>query len=120
MYRNQVEFRFNGLRRAGAGLIQAVALALAMTMAIPGRAAESRAIKLRIPPAYPELAKRMKISGEVKLAVTVDADGKVTDVKPVSGNRMLSVAAEDAVRRWKFESGAGVATVEVSVNFALQ
>jgi outer membrane biosynthesis protein TonB len=50
----------------------------------------------------------------------VDADGKVTDVKPVSGNRMLSVAAEDAVRRWKFESGAGVATVEVSVNFALQ
>jgi outer membrane biosynthesis protein TonB len=27
-------------------------------------------------------------------------------------------AAEDAVRKWKFEPGAGASTVEVSLNFA--
>jgi outer membrane biosynthesis protein TonB len=32
---------------------------------------------------------------------------------------MLAVAAEDAVRRWRFEPGPGVSTVEVSLNFAL-
>jgi outer membrane biosynthesis protein TonB len=32
---------------------------------------------------------------------------------------MLSVAAEEAVRKWRFEPGAGVSTVDVSLNFAL-
>jgi TonB family protein len=62
----------------------------------------------------------MRVEGVVKLSVTVDAEGKVLDVKTVSGNHMLSIAAEDSVRRWKFEAGAGVSTVEVSMNFALQ
>ncbi len=61
----------------------------------------------------------MRISGEVKLEATVDAQGKVKDVKAVSGNHMLEVAAEDAVRQWKFEPGDGDATVVVAVNFAL-
>jgi TonB family protein len=49
----------------------------------------------------------------------VDAAGKVTDVKTLSGNRMLSTAAEDAVRKWKFETGPGSFTVDVSISFAL-
>jgi TonB family protein len=109
-------FRSSRLRRSGVRMIYAAVLVLAL--AIPA-SAEERAIKSRVAPVYPEIAKRMRITGEVKLAVTVDADGKVTDVKQVSGNRSLSQAAEDAVRKWKFESGAGVATVEVSLNFSL-
>jgi TonB family protein len=93
--------------------------ALALTFALPS-SAEDRAVKQRVPPMYPEIAKRMRIEGVVKMSVTVDAEGKVTDVKTESGNRTLSIAAEDAVRKWKFEAGAGVATVEVSMNFALQ
>jgi TonB family protein len=49
----------------------------------------------------------------------VDAQGKVKDVKPVSGNHMLEVAAEDAVRQWKFAPGDGDAVVSVSVSFSL-
>jgi TonB family protein len=104
-------------RRVGSRLILAGALALALTMP---SGAEDRAVKQRVPPAYPEIAKRMRIEGVVKMSVTVDAEGKVTDVKTVSGNRTLSIAAEEAVRRWKFEAGASVATVDVSMNFALQ
>ncbi|MFZ1015106.1 MAG: TonB family protein [Terracidiphilus sp.] len=53
--------------------------------------AEQRAVKSRVSPVYPEVAKRMRISGVVKLEASVDPDGKVTDVKTVSGNHMLGL-----------------------------
>jgi TonB family protein len=61
----------------------------------------------------------MRITGLVKVEATVDADGKVTAVKTVTGNHALSPAAEEAVSRWKFAPGAGQATVDVDVNFSL-
>ena len=76
-------------------------------------------MKTKVPPVYPELAKRMKITGVVKVEATVDADGKVTAVKIVSGNSSLQNAAEDAVRKWKFVAGDGTDTVSVDVNFAM-
>jgi TonB family protein len=113
------EFHSTGLKHGAKWLMPLAALALLFSLSIPARAGDERAVKVRVAPAYPEIAKRMRITGEVKLAVTVDAEGRVTDVKEVSGNRTLSVAAEDAVRKWKFEAGAGTATVEVTLNFAL-
>jgi TonB family protein len=107
----------NYFPRIGSRLILVCALAFAFTMP---SGAEDRAVKQRVSPVYPEIAKRMRIEGVIKMSVTVDADGKVLDVKTVSGNRTLSIAAEDAVRKWKFEAGAGVTQVDVSMNFALQ
>ena len=101
-----------------ARLVQAFVVALLMAMAIPALA-EERAIVNRVAPVYPEMAKRMRIAGTVKLSVTVDAEGKVTASKPISGNGMLATAAEEAVKRWKFESGSGATTQEVSLNFSL-
>ena len=106
-------------RRKGWKILQAAALAAILALALPARAGDTRAVKSRVPPIYPELAKRMRISGEVQLQATVDAEGKVKDVKPVSGNHMLELAAEDAVRQWKFVPGDGDAVVTVSVNFSI-
>lgn len=82
--------------------------------------AEQRAVKSRVSPVYPEVAKRMRISGVVKLEASVDPDGKVTDVKTVSGNHMLSVSAEDAVRKWKFASASAGSTEDLDIKFDLQ
>jgi TonB family protein len=109
----------NRLRRAGTRMMQSAALALLVTLTMPAGAADARAVKSRVPPVYPVIAQRMKITGVVKLSVTVNAEGNVTDVKGISGNRLLSDSAEEAVRKWRFESGASVSTVEVAVNFAL-
>ncbi len=106
-------------RRIGFGLLRAAALASIAVLALPAHAADNRAVKSRVPPVYPEVAKRLRISGEVQLEATVDADGKVKDVKPVSGNHMLELAAEGAVRQWRFAPGDGDSVVTVSVNFAL-
>jgi TonB family protein len=88
-------------------------------MAIPARAADERGVKSRVAPVYPEIARRMRISGVVTVQATVDPDGKVTDAKAVSGNRALSPAAEDAVRKWRFVPADATSTVTVEITFAL-
>jgi len=98
-------------------IAQAAALALIFVMALSAKAADDRAVKSRVPPVYPEIAKRLHIGGSVKLEATVDAQGKVTDVKAVSGNRMLTVAAEDAVRQWRFVPGPADSNVNVEITF---
>lgn len=98
---------------------KAAALALLLALAIPARGADDRVVKQRVPPVYPELAKRMKITGEVTVEATVDPEGKVTDAKAISGSKTLSPAAEDAVRKWRFVPGPDVSHVDVSVKFEM-
>lgn len=100
-------------------ILRTAACAAMLSLALPVRAGDTRAVKSRVPPVYPEVAKRMHITGEVELQVTVDAQGRVKDVKPLSGNHMLSAAAEDAVRQWKYVTGDGDAVLTVTINFAL-
>lgn len=107
----------DGMRRMGMRLFQIAAVALLVAVALPAHAGDERVVKSRVAPVYPEIAKRMKIAGMVRIEATVDPQGKVTDVKTVSGNHMLSVAAEDAVKQWKFAPGPAESTVAVDVNF---
>jgi len=98
--------------------LRALALAALLGLAMTARA-EDRAVKSKVAPVYPEVAKRMRISGVVKVEATVDADGKVTEAKSLSGNMMLAPAAEDAVRKWRFAPAAADSKVDVDVNFTL-
>ena len=104
-------------RRKLAWLFQAAALASLLVLTLPCRGADARAIKSKVSPIYPEIAKRMKITGVVKLEVAVDPDGKVSDVKTLSGNNMLASAAQDAVRKWRFAPAPAASTVDVDMNF---
>jgi TonB family protein len=115
---SRITSSFSGfkLRRMTAGLIFA---ALALAVAVPSYAADDRPVKQRVSPSYPELAKRMHVSGVVRIAATVAPDGSVTATKTVSGNHMLAGAAEDAVHKWKFVAASDQSTVEVDINFAL-
>jgi outer membrane biosynthesis protein TonB len=49
--------------------------------------------------------------------VTVLPDGAVSKTKVESGHPLLSAAAEDAVKRWRFEPGPDTSDSEVEVNF---
>jgi TonB family protein len=104
-----------------ASLFQAAALALLVTLAlpVPARAADDRAVKSRVAPVYPEIARRLKVCGSIKIEAKVDPEGTVIETKALSGNHMLSVAAEEAVRKWRFVPAATQSTVEVTVNFAM-
>jgi TonB family protein len=57
----------------------------------------------QVPPIYPPAARAEHIEGTVNLWVLIDKEGKVTELKPLSGPKELIPAALDAVRQWRFE-----------------
>jgi len=76
------------------------------------------------PPAYPELARRAGVEGQVVLECVIDAGGAVTDLRVVSGPPLLTAAALDAVRRWVYSptrlNGQPVSVIlTVTVRFKL-
>lgn len=107
-----------GTKRNAIILFNTFVLVLTLCFSIPAHA-EGRGVRQRVSPVYPELARRMKIGGVVKLEASVNAEGKVVTVKTVSGNRMLSNAAEDAVKQWKFVPCSEESTESIEINFAL-
>src|SRR5579862_6904803 len=100
-------------------VIQAAAFALMLLVVMPARAGDARAIKSRVPPVYPEIAKRMRVSGVVRLDAAVDAQGKVTDVKELSGNHTLAEAAKQALLQWKFAPASSESSETVAITFDL-
>ncbi|HTT05751.1 MAG TPA: energy transducer TonB [Steroidobacteraceae bacterium] len=100
-------------RRITAPLLVMLAL-VCVSLACP---AENRKVEKRVQPVYPELAKRMRIGGLVHISVTVAPDGNVTDAKALNGNKMLEVAAEEAVKKWKFVPSDVQSTVAIDINF---
>jgi TonB family protein len=54
-------------------------------------------------PIYPAFAKTQRVSGDVKIDALIDAAGRVTTMKVVSGPAMLHQAAMDALHLWKYQ-----------------
>ena len=57
----------------------------------------------KISPNYPPLAKQAKISGTVVLRAEISKEGKIQDLRFISGHPMLAQAAIDAVRQWRYK-----------------
>jgi TonB family protein len=64
----------------------------------------TRKPKTKVAPIYPDVARRMGVSGTVKLSVVVAPNGTVKSSKVVGGHPVLVNAAMDAMKQWKFES----------------
>lgn len=78
----------------------------------------------KVPPEYPPLARQARIQGTVHLQIWVSKSGDVQDIQIVSGHPLLSPAAIDAVKQWKYKpyslNGEPVEVqTNVSVNFTL-
>ena len=56
----------------------------------------------KVQPSYPLQALPMRLSGTVVLQATIGEKGKVDDVKVISGPPLLTAAAIDAVRQWRY------------------
>ena len=78
-----------------------------------------RIVLTKTDPVYPELAKRMRVYGLIRLRVSILPNGEVADITLESGHPLLVSAAEDAVRRWKFAAAPATTTALVVVRFNL-
>ena len=80
----------------------------------------TRKPKTKVQPVYPELAKRMSITGTVRLNVVVGANGQVKNTKALGGHPILVSAAMDAMKQWRFEPAAVESSGVVEFKFQRQ
>lgn len=96
------------------------------TIAAPLRldqVAQPPVVILRVPPHYPEVARRRSIQGRVVLEAIVDREGRIeSDITVLQSAAMLDNAAIDALRQWRFTPGrdANGQTVRVILNVPIR
>jgi len=76
-----------------------------------------RKVKTKMAPQYPELARRMNVSGRVKIEVVVAPDGHVKSTRVVGGHPLLVQSCQDAVKEWKFVPAPEESTQVVEFEF---
>ncbi len=57
----------------------------------------------KVQPKYPTQAMQLRIQGTVQLQATVTKEGDIKNLKVLSGDGLLSHAAVDAVKQWKYK-----------------
>jgi len=80
----------------------------------------SRKVIARTSPSYPELAKKLHLSGKVKVEVVINPAGAVVSAKLVGGNPVFESSAVEAVKQWKFETAASTTKSVILLEFAEQ
>ena len=78
----------------------------------------------KVQPTYPPLARSARIQGQVILQAVIGKDGTIQNLRAVSGHPMLTPAAIDAVRQWRYKpyflNGEPVEVdTQITVNFTL-
>jgi TonB family protein len=97
---------------------------LAMTILAAGASAQTgvtdegkRKVKSKSSPAYPELARRMSVTGKVKIEVIITPDGRVRSTRVIGGHPLLVQTCQDAVKEWKFFPAPEETTQVVEFDF---
>jgi TonB family protein len=93
-------------------------LVFGLAVCTPGSAEdEGRKVRSKVAPTYPDLAKRMNVTGVVKLQVTIAPNGSVKSTKVIGGHPLLVDSAVEAVRKWKYEPASDETTEVVEFRF---
>ncbi len=95
----------------------AMALVGAMLVGLSAFAATDRKVISKMNPAYPELARQLKVEGTVKIEVVIAADGTVKSLRALGGHPLLIQSASNALRKWRYAPGPETTTTIVEFHF---
>ena len=98
-------------------VLSALVLGLFHLSSLHAQDTVDRKVKSRVNPIYPDIARRMGITGNVKLQVVIAPNGTVKDTKVIGGHPILVNAVLDAVKKWKFETGNEESTGTLEFKF---
>lgn len=107
-------------RWAGTGLLAALVLTTFHPLPALAQGELIRKTKTKVAPVYPALARKMNITGTVKVLVVVSPSGNLKDTKVVGGNPLLVNAVMDALKKWKFEPADSESTGTMEFKFEPQ
>jgi TonB family protein len=79
-----------------------------------------RRVKVLAKPQYPDLARKLNLSGVVKIEVTIEPDGKVKRTHILGGHPVLAAEAERAAMVSEFEPGPKETTEVIEFKFSPQ
>jgi TonB family protein len=94
-----------------------ISLAVALTSTIFAQDGFDRKVKNKVPPSYPEIARKIGLTGTVRLQVVVAPNGSVKETKVIGGHPILVTAAVDAVKKWKFDTASADSTGTIEFRF---
>ena len=106
--------------RSGWVAVAVIGVALLVSPALRAQQEEpgaGRKITRKVVPQYPDVARRWHVAGTVKMTATVTPDGAVKSVKTLGGNAVFVLAAEEAVKQWKYELSPKETTESVVLLF---
>jgi protein TonB len=108
--------------RIAAAVLAVVAIVAAFNLSNAGAQTPqsdeiNRRAKTKVQPFYPELARKMNISGIVKIEVTVAPNGSVKEARVVGGHPVLANSALDAAKKWRFEPASAESTGVIEFKF---
>ena len=76
-----------------------------------------RKVLSKVPPKYPQIARKMNIIGAVRIEAVVAPNGTVKSVAIKGGHPLLAQSAQDSIRDWKWEPAAHETHELVEVKF---
>jgi TonB family protein len=76
-----------------------------------------RKVRIKVEPVYPDIARKMKLNGTVRVEVVVSPNGNVKETKVIGGHPILVTAAVDAVKKWKFDPANAETTGILEIKF---
>jgi TonB family protein len=103
--------------RIAASLLTFAILAPLVFSQTAGTDEGKRKVKSKTAPAYPELARRMSVTGRVKIEVIITPDGHVRSTRVLGGHPLLVQACQDSLKEWKFFPAAEESTQIVECDF---
>jgi len=77
-----------------------------------------RKVKTRVTPTYPQLARRMNVTGRVRSEVIITPDGRVKSTRALGGHPILVQACLDALKEWKFVAAPEETTQVIEFDFS--
>src|SRR5207245_11294858 len=80
------------------------------------REQEGRKVLSTPVPAYPEVARRLRLTGVVKVQVVIGADGRIKGKNVIGGHPILVSAVEDTLKNWKYAPASGETTTQLEFN----
>ena len=92
-------------------------LLLVMVVLAAYALADARKPVINPVPEYPEIARRMNITGTVRTEIVIAADGTIKSVRVLGGHPLLVDAVQKALKRWKYAPGGSETTIQVDFKF---
>jgi TonB family protein len=99
-------------------VLATIALAATMVSARQSSVEDiNRKVKFKTNPQFSDLARRLNLSGKVKIELAIAPDGHVKSSRAIGGHPILVQSCLEAVRTWKFEAFPEETTQVIEFDF---